>query len=46
MHQIYEIYMVIVPAKESRLQDIIQALENSFNEEAAAILKKYESPAG
>jgi len=35
-----------VPAKILRLQEIIQALEKSYNEEAAAILKKYEPPLG
>jgi len=37
---------VIVPANESRLHKIIQALEDSLNIEAASILRKYASPAG
>jgi len=44
--QIIEIYTVIVPANEFRLQEIIQALENSYNREAASILKTFRSAEG
>jgi len=44
--QIVEIYTVIVPANESRLHLIIQALEDSLNVEAASILKTYNPSTG